>query len=261
MCFFKSTFKDNKLIKLLFYGGISTFIVGALFGSYFGVAPSVLGLPFLGRLKLLDPIKDTVLFMGIAFFLGYLQLVFAQVVRIISGKRNKNKPAILRGIAWGVLFLFGSVLLLSIKVPGLKMVGLAGIIVSGVGVLLAESIGVKIYLKPLAGGVKMLQGLINTVSDILSYSRLMALGLATAVIALVVNQIAGLFSGMIPYIGWVVGGLLLVGGHLFNLGINTLSGFIHSGRLQFVEFFPKFLEGGGRRLKPARSELKYIQVE
>ncbi|NQU83055.1 MAG: hypothetical protein HQ539_03850, partial [Parcubacteria group bacterium] len=261
LVFFKNIFAGNKLIKLLFYGGISTFIVGVLFGSYFGAAPSVFGLGFLGKLKLIDPIEDTVLFMGIAFFLGYLQLVFAQIVRIISGKRNKDKSAILGGIAWGTLFLFGGVFLLSVKVPVLKSIGLAGIVISGVGVLLAESAGVKIYLKPLAGGVKMLQGLINTMSDILSYSRLMALGLATAVIALIVNQIAGLFSGMVPYVGWLIGALILIGGHLFNVGINALSGFIHSGRLQFVEFFPKFLEGGGKRLNPARSELKYISVE
>lgn len=261
LVFFKNIFGGNKLIKLLFYGGISTFIVGVLFGSYFGAAPSALGLPFLGKLKLIDPIQDTLLFMGIAFLLGYLQLVFAQAVRIISGKRNKDKEAILGGIAWGMLFLFGGILLLSIKVPGLKIIGLIGVIIFGVGVLLVESIGVKIYLKPLAGGVKMLQGLINTMSDILSYSRLMALGLATAVIALIVNQIAILFSGMIPYVGFFVGVLILVGGHLFNVAINALSGFIHSGRLQFVEFFPKFLEGGGKRLQPARSELKYVQVE
>lgn len=261
LLFFKDIFGKNKLIKLLFYGGISTFIVGVLFGSYFGAAPATLGLGFLGKLKVIDPIEDTLLFMGIAFFLGYLQLIFAQIVRIISGKRNKNKKAVLGGIAWGVLFLFGGVLLLSVKVPVLKTIGLAGVVVSGIGVLLAESAGVKIYLKPLVGGVKMLQGLINTMSDILSYSRLMALGLATAVIALIVNQMASLFSGMIPYVGWLVGVLILIGGHLFNLTINALSGFIHSGRLQFVEFFPKFLEGGGKRLQPARSELKYISVE
>ncbi len=146
------------------------------------------------------------------------------------------------------------------KVPGLKNFGIFGILASGVGLMLAESRGQKIFLKPLAGGVKILQGLINVMSDILSYSRLMALGLATAVIALIVNQIALLFGDMIPYVGWVVAVLILIGGHIFNLGINALSGFIHSGRLQFVEFFPKFLEGGGKRLQPTKSELKYIKV-
>lgn len=261
LLFLKGLFSDTKLLKLLFYGGISTMIMGILFGSYFGASPSALRLSFLEKLKLIDPIKDTTLFMGLAFFLGYLQLVFAQAVRIISGRRNKNKGLFLAGIAWMTLYLAGGVLLLGLKWPLLKQIGLWPVLFSVLLVLFVESRGVKIFLRPLAGAIKMLQGLIGTMSDILSYSRLMALGLATAVIALIVNQIALLFGEMIPYVGWLVAGLILIGGHIFNLGINALGAFIHSGRLQFVEFFPKFLEGGGRRLKSIKSKLKYIKVE
>lgn len=258
---FKNVLAGNKLVRLLFYGGISTLLAGIAFGSYFGAGPEVLGLPFMARFKLIDPIQDTVLFMALAFSLGYLQLVFAQIVKIISGARNKKKKMLLSGVAWGMLYLFGGLCLLSVKLPQLKQIGLWGVVLSGLGIMFVESMGNKLFLKPLVGGIKMLQGLIGTASDILSYSRLMALGLATAVIALIVNQIAGLFNAMIPYVGWLVAGLILIGGHIFNLGINALGAFIHSGRLQFVEFFPKFLEGGGRRLCPTRSELKYIQVE
>lgn len=261
MIFLKEKVAGNKLIKLLFYGGISTFLVGVLFGSYFGASPSALGLPFLKVFKLIDPIEDTVLFMGLAFFLGYLQLILAQIVRMISGKKNRKSELFDSGLAWLLVYLSGGVLLLSVKLAYLQTIGLFALMGSGLLLLVAESRGVAIYLKPLAGGVKILQGLIGAMSDILSYSRLMALGLATAVIALIVNQIAGLFSGIIPLVGWLLGGLILIGGHLFNLGINALSGFIHSGRLQFVEFFPKFLEGGGRRFKPVKSDLKYTKVE
>ncbi len=247
-------FKGNKLIKLMFYGGISTFLVGIIFGSYFGVS-----IKAFSRLKLIDPIEDTLLFMGLAFALGYLQLMLAEIVKIISGKKNKNKEMLYNGIAWLFVFIFGIIAMLSIKFSLLKNIGFVGLLISGIFLMISESKGVKVYLKLLVGSVKILQGLIGVMSDILSYSRLMALGLATAVIALIVNQIAGLFSGLIPYVGWVVGGLILIGGHMFNLGINALSGFIHSGRLQFVEFFPKFLEGGGRRFKPLKSELKYIK--
>jgi len=52
----------------------------------------------------------------------------------------------------------------------------------------------------------------------------------------------------------------VIGGHIFNLGINALGAFIHSGRLQFVEFFPKFLEGGGRRMQPLKADVKYIET-
>ena len=145
--------------------------------------------------------------------------------------------------------------------PFLAGIGKIGLLLFGLGLFWVEARGQKIFLIPLIGGIKVLQGFINTVSDVLSYSRLMALGLGTGVIALIVNQIAFLIGGMIPFVGWIVTGLILIGGHVFNLGINALGGFIHSARLQFVEFFPKFMEGGGRRLKPMGEELKFIKIK
>jgi len=257
---FKERFAKNNLVKLLFYGGISTFIAGVLFGSYFGVGPEEIGLPFMKAFKVIDPIKDTVLFMGLAFFLGYLQICFSQVVKMIKAGKIKNRDEFFSGMTWLVFYLFLGVYSLSLTFPFLKTIGIAGLILFGAGLFLVESKGQKIFLKPLVGGIKILQGLISTMSDILSYSRLMALGLGTGVIALIVNQIAFLFGDMIPYVGWLVSAVILAGGHLFNLGINALGGFIHSARLQFVEFFPKFMEGGGRRLDSIDKELRYIKI-
>ncbi len=260
MVLFKKRLGKSKLIKLLFYGGISTFIVGVLFGSYFGVSPDKLHISFMNTFKVIDSVKDTILFMGIAFFLGYIQICFSQVVKMIKARKFKQKDEFLSGLGWLSLFLFSGVYLLSMIFPYLKSIGLIGIIASLAGLFLIESKGQKMILKPLVGGIKILQFMINTVSDILSYSRLMALGLGTGVIALVVNQIAFLLGSMIPYVGWMITVLILITGHIFNLGINALGGFIHSARLQFVEFFPKFMEGGGRRLDPIGQELKYTQI-
>ena len=179
---------------------------------------------------------------------------------MIKARRFKERDEFLSGLGWLSLFLFLGTYLLSMVFPYLKSIALIGIVISLAGLFLIESKGQKIYLKPLIGGIKILQSMINVVSDILSYSRLMALGLGTGVIALVVNQIAFLLGSMVPYIGWLVTALVLIAGHTFNLGINALGGFIHSARLQFVEFFPKFMEGGGRRLNPVGQELKYIQI-
>jgi len=261
LVFLKKRFGKNKLIKLLFLGGISTFIIGALFGSYFGVSPEQIGLPFLSKIKLIDPMKDTVLFMGLTFALGFIQVCFSHVVRIIKGLKIRSKEDILGGTAW-ISFFAGFVFFVLTKTLWQNLALLSAIVfvASVLGLGAFESKGQKVFLKPLVGSIKILQGIISTMSDILSYSRLMALGLGTAVIALIVNQIAFLFGGMIPYVGWLFAGIILVVGHLFNLGINALGGFIHSARLQFVEFFPKFLEGGGRRLKPIGNELKYIEI-
>ena len=260
LLFFKKSFGKSNLLKLLFYAGISTFIMGILFGSYFGVSPAEIGLPFMGKLKVIDPIKDTLLFMEIAFLLGFIQICFAQIVKIINSKKQKDKEGMISGATWFMFFISFGIFLLSIKFPFLAGFAKVGMLLFGIGLFWVEARGQKIFLIPIVGGIKVLQGLINTVSDVLSYSRLMALGLGTGVIALIVNQIAFLIGGMIPYVGWIVTGTILIGGHLFNLGINALGGFIHSARLQFVEFFPKFMEGGGRRLEPMGGDLKFIII-
>ncbi|HHY38333.1 MAG TPA: V-type ATP synthase subunit I, partial [Clostridia bacterium] len=101
---------------------------------------------------------------------------------------------------------------------------------------------------------------IGYVGDVLSYARLLALGLATGVIAIVVNQIATL-ALQIPIVGIVGMVVILAGGHVFNLLVNTLGSFVHSGRLQFVEFFTKFFEGGGQGFRPFRRESRYTTVK
>jgi len=261
LLFLKKSLNDTKLIVLLFYGGITTLIMGVLFGGYFGASVSTLEkYPWLLRLKQLDPIEDTVLFMLLAFALGYLQVFFAQIVKIVSGAKNKNSSMTLSGLAWALFYVALVMAGMAFYWSAFKVFSYIALGVTGIFVIVAESGGVKIFLKPLVGAIKILQGLIGTMSDVLSYSRLVALGLATGVIALIVNQIAVLLGGMVPYVGFLITALIMIGGHIFNLGINALGAFIHSGRLQFVEFFPKFLEGGGKRFRPTRPELKYIEV-
>nr|MBC8236096.1 V-type ATP synthase subunit I [bacterium] len=75
----------------------------------------------------------------------------------------------------------------------------------------------------------------------------------------VVNTMAGMTWG-IPYLGKVITVGLLIGGHLFNIVINALGGFIHTARLQFVEFFTKFYEGGGEEFKPFKRKRLYTVV-
>ena len=96
--------------------------------------------------------------------------------------------------------------------------------------------------------------------DVLSYLRLMALGMVGAGLAMAINVIAGI-SLKIPYIGIVVMAVVLVGGHLFNLILAVLSAFVHTLRLQYVEFFPKFLIGGGRPFQPLTKEYKNIYIK
>jgi V/A-type H+-transporting ATPase subunit I len=89
----------------------------------------------------------------------------------------------------------------------------------------------------------------NLLGDILSYSRLFGLGLTTSVLALAVNQIVSLTRN-IPFIGLILSIVIFVIGHFGNLTINLLGSYVHTSRLQYLEFFTKFYEGGGRVFKP-----------
>ena len=111
----------------------------------------------------------------------------------------------------------------------------------------------------MTGGLRTRASLTSYLSDILSYARLLALGLATGVIAQVVNTMGSLFGGGV--MGIIVLIVVFIFGHTLNFGINALGAFIHSSRLQYVEFFGKFYEDGGEPFDPFRKKTKYIRIE
>lgn len=105
----------------------------------------------------------------------------------------------------------------------------------------------------------IVNGLTSYLGDSLSYIRLMALGLVTAGIGVAINKIA-FQMGNIPVIGIVVTIIILVFGHFANLAINVLGGFVHTLRLQYVEFFQKFYKGGGRPMEILKNKNNYISI-
>jgi len=118
----------------------------------------------------------------------------------------------------------------------------------------------KKMLKKLAWGVYGLyNGTVSFISAVISYVRLMALGMVTAGIAMVINTVIGMISG-IPVAGIIIGLLIFIGGTIFNIAINTLGGFIHTMRLQYVEFFQRFYVGGGRRFVPFGYNTKFYEL-
>ena len=96
-------------------------------------------------------------------------------------------------------------------------------------------------------------------SDLLSYSRLLALGLATGVIANVINLMASMVGG--GPLGLILFAVVFILGHSLNIGINLLGAYVHTNRLQYVEFFSKFYDGGGRAFQPFGRQYKYIQIK
>jgi len=262
--------KEMKLIRLLVLGGISTFLAGVLFGSWFGIdissmAPGAWFREFVLTFKVMDPVNDPITVLLISLVFGLIQIMTGLIINTWwKIKKGKIKEALLGSGMWFVALLTLGLWVMT-KVGFLIPSSFSGImtyillVVAGLLILANTTKTKNIFLK-LPIGIYSLYDLIGYLSDTLSYSRLLALGLATGIIAMVVNLIAGLAIEMIPIIGYLLALFILIGGHAFNIGINALGAFIHSGRLQFVEFFPKFMEGGGTRFKPFKKQAKYIRI-
>jgi len=132
-------------------------------------------------------------------------------------------------------------------------------LVSAAGIVLTNGRESKNWFKRILKGLYALYGLSGYLSDVLSYSRLLALGLATGIIGTVVNQMAAMASGGV--LGPVFFTIIVVLGHFLNLAINALGAYVHTNRLQYVEFFGKFYEGGGKVFKPFSINTKYYNVK
>ena len=126
--------------------------------------------------------------------------------------------------------------------------------------LLTQGRGRKHVFGKITGGFSSLYDVIGFMSDILSYSRLLALGLATGIIASIVNQMSVMFEFHIV-IKIIVMVIILLVGHTINFAINALGAYVHSCRLQYLEFFGKFFTGGGQPFKPLKADTKYIAVK
>ena len=125
-----------------------------------------------------------------------------------------------------------------------------------VGIILTSGRESKNWGKRILKGLYGVYGVTSYLSDILSYSRLLALGLATSVISTVFNQLGSMLGNSIP--GIILFILVFVIGHTLNLAINALGAYVHTNRLQFVEFFGKFYEGGGKKFSPFAIHTKYF---
>jgi len=233
--------------RLMLALGLSTIILGTLVGGWFGFP--------LRQLLLLDPLTQPVSFLLLALALGFVQVWFGTLLRVIdSWRREKNLNRFLVQMGWLIL-------LPSIVLYGLKKLDIFGFfsLLGGFLIILFSS-PKKNPLARFLGGLYSLYDISKYLGDILSYSRLLALGLSTSVIAMVVNTLSGT-ALKIPVLGWIAAPVVFLGGHLFNLAISFLGGFVHSMRLQFVEFFTKFYEAGGRPLKPFCFQGRYVDFE
>ena len=156
--------------------------------------------------------------------------------------------------------IFSSISQIQIVFPDAVNLVAKGLAIAGaVGILLMSGRDKKNPALRLALGAYDLYNITGWLSDVLSYSRLLALGLATGVIASVINQMGSMLPNNIA--GVILFLAIFVIGHTLNLAINLLGAYVHTNRLQFVEFFGKFYEGGGRAFHPFAPDTKYVDVK
>lgn len=261
--------KMRKTLTMFMYCGISTVIWGALFGSWFGDIVQVVAKQFfnveIGSIALwMEPLSDPMTLLLYCFGFGIIHLFVGVGVNFyVEWKEGRKLDAVLDNIPIYLTILgvapLGASILTAVP-PILSQIGgyvaLAGVAL----IVLTQGRSSKSILGRLGGG---LYALYNTATgylgDILSYSRLLALGLATGSIAGVINLIGTMPENL------VVKGIMLffvfIIGHALNLAINLLGAYVHTDRLQFVELFSKFYEGGGRAFKPLTVHSKYIKFK
>ena len=197
-----------------------------------------------------------------ALILGLIQIFVGIGVKMYNDiRRGDIKDAVFDQLTRFIL-LSGLVLIILAETDVLFLskipYGVAGFGI--IALVLTQGRHQKGIVTKMVYGLASLYGIIGYFSDVLSYSRLMALSLATIVLAMVFNTIAFMMKD-IYIVGIFVTAIVLIAGHFFMLIIGTMGAFVHTMRLQYVEFFSKFYVGGGKKFSPFRTSTRYIEIE
>lgn len=267
----------RSFLRMFMYCGLSTLVWGILFGGFFGDAINVVSRVFFGYevgLKPLwfAPLDDPMKLLIFSMLFGLIHLFVGLGIKGYMYLKEKQFMDFFCDVVLWYVFLIGLIMMLLpsqmfvsmsqmdiVFSPAMNTLAKGLAIAGAVGLLLMSGRSSKNVVLRLALGAYDLYNVTGWLSDILSYSRLLALGLATGVIASVLNQMGSMAGGGV--FGAIVFILVFIVGHLFNMGINVLGAYVHTNRLQYVEFFGKFYEGGGRKFAPFKAITNYVDIK
>lgn len=245
----KGSRKNYKLFHILSY---PTILWGLFFGSFFGVE-----LPF----HVLSTTTDVISILVLSVVFGLVQLLFGLAVNTQLQFKAKDYPsAISDGLGW-IGLLVGVILIAVQNFTGMTILGEVAkwlIIINVAMIILGTAAGSKNKLLGIGSGLYKLYGATSYIGDIASYTRLMALSVSGASIAASFNMVVGLLP---PVARFTAGIPLIIALQMLNMGMSFLGAYVHAIRLQFVEFFGKFYEGGGRAFKPLKTYEKYTDLK
>jgi V/A-type H+-transporting ATPase subunit I len=211
---------------------------------------------------LFDPMAEPLKLFGLSLALGYIQIIFGIFIAFMNNLLRKQfVAAVCDQLTW--LVLLNSIMAIAFSKVGVLPGWVASVcgfvvIVPAVMILLF-SVREGSWGGRLGMGTYQLFSTVFYVGDILSYGRLMALCMVGSGFGMAINVITKQLMG-VPYAGYFLAAIVFVVGHLFNVGMSSLGAFVHSLRLQFIEFFSKFLAGGGRDFVPLKTNYSQILI-
>ncbi|MGN0393848.1 MAG: V-type ATP synthase subunit I [Coprococcus sp.] len=266
-----------KSIRLFMYCGISTLVWGVLFGGYFGDLITVVSRTFFHHEVVIKPVwfaplDNPMKMLVFSLLFGLIHLYGGLALKGYMCLKKKDVVGFISDVvSWFMLItglvmmlmpteLFASIAQMTFNFsPEVKILSYVLAIAGAVIIILMSGRNSKNPVLRFALGLYDIYNLTGWLSDLLSYSRLLALGLATGVIAQVVNQMGSMVGDGV--FGVIVFILVFIIGHTFNLAINMLGAYVHTCRLQYVEFFGKFYEGGGIPFNPFKENTKYVDIK
>lgn len=246
----------KNLLLIFGMGGLSAVVWGLLFGGIFSI-DSIEPLWF-------NPLDNPIEMLALCFALGFLHILVGMGYQAHDQIKNKHfADAVYDVFSWYIVFIGAGLTVLSlIVVEQLPVFVGISVLAAGIAILMfGGAIRAKGFFGRIIGAVKPLYGIVNYFSDVMSYSRLFGLSLASSVIGLVFNTLAGVLTGMIPVLGYILAVIVLILGHTLNLLIGLLGVYVHDSRLQYIEFFGRFYHGGGRQFAPLGLNLKYVTIK
>lgn len=248
--------KTEKFMRFFYYLSFSVIAWGFIYGSLFGGIIPMKGL--------VDPAKDYMSLLVLSVAFGLIHVYFALGLKAYLNIRDGKIMDAIYDVGFWFLALTGGIVFLItllVALPSIvKTISLITMIAGMVGIVATGGRETKNPVGRIVGGLYSLYGISGYVGDFVSYSRLMALGLAGGFIAGAVNMMAGMVAQK-GIIGIILAVVIFIFGQIFNLGLSMLGAYVHTIRLTFVEFFGKFYEGGGKNFKLFRSEPKYINLK
>lgn len=269
----------KKFMKMFCYCGISTMFWGIVFGSYFGnvadqVATTFFNVPA-SALPIIPaawfvPLNEPMRMLTFCMLLGLIHLFTGLAIKAYQFIRQGLWMDFVANVVFWYMLVGGGIVF-GLSTPMISSILQISPLSSTVGtffgwVSVAGAAGIvltngdsKNPAAKVGQGLYALYNVTGYLSDLLSYSRLLALGLATGVIGTVINQMGAMGGGNI--IGLIMFLVVFAFGHAVNFGINALGAYVHTNRLQYVEFFGKFYEGGGRPFEPFAAHTKYYKFK